>query len=682
MTRLGIDVGGTFTDVVVLHEDGRRVVEKVPSTPEDASIGILRGIEQIQATRGVDVGELDVFCHGSTVATNALLESKLPRTALVVTRGFRDVLEIGTQLRSDLFDLRVAKPRPYVPRSRVIEVDERVDRLGGVVRPLGDAEVERIVEAVRAADVEACAVTLLFGFRNDEHERRLADALRAAMPELSVAVSSEVAPEIKEYPRACTTVVSAALRPLVARYMAGILAGLEPAGVTCPTFIMQSNGGVMKVTEAAENAHRMVLSGPAAGVLAATQVAAQSSYPHQITFDMGGTSTDICLVHEGRARVERESLFEGRPMLVPQFDIHTIGSGGGSLAYVDEAGGLHVGPESAGAVPGPACYGRGGTRPTTTDAQLVLGRIDPASFLGGEMSLDLEAARLAVKTHVADPLGVDVDTAAIGILDVADAVMARGVRVVSVNRGYDPRDFHLLPFGGAGPMHALSVGALVDVGAVLVPPNPGTFSAVGLAGSDIKYSFVRVVDVDVSDLDVADVEATYADLQSAAADRFAGSGVARVDHIRLARFRYAWQDNDVEVIVEGPVLDENALQQAVKQFHEQHHFEFGHSNVEDRVELVAVGLEAYGLLDTSASGAVVPVQGTAEPAEHREVYFKGPGRVQTPVYLRPALPPGTVIDGPAIIEEREATTVVIPDTTVRVDDDLNLLITYNDREGA
>lgn len=682
MTRLGIDVGGTFTDVVVLHEDGRRVVEKVPSTPHDASIGILQGIEQIQETRGVDVSTLDVFCHGSTVATNALLESKLPRTALVVTRGFRDVLEIGTQLRTDLFDLRVAKPRPYVPRSRVIEVDERVDRLGGVVTPLEDAEIERIVEAVRAADVEACAVTLLFGFRNDDHEQRLAAALRSALPELSVAISSEVAPEIKEYPRACTTVVSAALRPLVARYMAGILAGLEPAGVTCPTFIMQSNGGVMKVTEAAENAHRMVLSGPAGGVLAATQVAKQSSYPHQITFDMGGTSTDICLIHDGRARVERESLFEGRPMLVPQFDIHTIGSGGGSLAYVDEAGGLHVGPESAGAVPGPACYGRGGTRPTTTDAQLVLGRIDPASFLGGEMTLDLEAARLAVQTHVADPLGVDVDTAAIGILDVADAVMARGVRVVSVNRGHDPRDFHLLPFGGAGPMHALSVGALVDVGGVLVPPNPGTFSAVGMAGSDIKYNFVRVVDADVSDLDLAEVDAAYAALAETAAERFAGSGVVRIDHIRLARFRYAWQDNDVEVIVEGAVFDESALEQAVKQFHEQHLFEFGHSNTEDRVELVAVGLEAYGVLDSGAAGVVATVDGTAEPAGRREVYFKGPGRVQTPVYQRSTLPPGTVIAGPAIIEEREATTVVIPDTTVHVDDDLNLLITYNDREGA
>jgi N-methylhydantoinase A len=685
VSRLGIDVGGTFTDVVVLHEDGRRVVEKVPSTPGDASIGILNGIEQIQRTRGVDVAALDVFCHGSTVATNALLESKLPRTALVVTRGFRDVLEIGTQLRTDLFDLRISKPRPYVPRARVFEATERVDRLGGVVTELSDAEIERIVAEVRAADVEACAVTLLFGFRNDAHERRLADALRAAMPDLSVAISSEVAPEIKEYPRACTTVVSAALRPLVARYMAGILAGLEPAGVTCPTFIMQSNGGVMKVTEAAENAHRMVLSGPAGGVLAATQVAKQSPYPHQITFDMGGTSTDICLIHEGRARVERESVFEGRPMLVPQFDIHTIGSGGGSLAHVDEAGGLHVGPESAGAVPGPACYGRGGTRPTTTDAQLVLGRIDPASFLGGEMELDLEAARLAVKTHVADPLGVDIDTAAIGILDVADAVMARGVRVVSVNRGYDPRDFHLLPFGGAGPMHALSVGALVDVGGVLVPPNPGTFSAVGMAGSDIKYNLVQVVDADVSDLALEEVEATYAALAEQAAARFDGSNVARVEHIRLARFRYAWQDNDVEVIVESSVFDAAALDQAVKAFHEQHLFEFGHSNPEDRVELVAVGLEAYGVLDQSGAAAAPVVEGDGAPAGHREVYFKGPGRVQTPVYQRATLPPGTVIAGPAVIEEREATTVVIPDTTVRVDDDLNLVITYDDRttgEGA
>jgi N-methylhydantoinase A len=260
--------------------------------------------------------------------------------------------------------------------------------------------------------------------------------------------------------------------------------------------------------------------------------------------------------------------------------------------------------------------------------------------------------------------------------------MARGVRVVSVNRGFDPRDFHLLPFGGAGPMHALSVGALVDVGGVLVPPNPGTFSAVGMAGSDIKYNFVRVVDADVSDLAVSDVEATYGALVDAAAERFAGSGVERIDHIRLARFRYAWQDNDVEVIVEGTVFDETALDRAVKQFHEQHLFEFGHSNAEDRVELVAVGLEAYGVLTSETAGVEPVVQGGTELTEHREVYFKGTGRVPTAVYLRATLAPGTVIAGPAIIEEREATTVVIPDTTVRVDDDLNLLITYNDREGA
>ncbi|GAA4517690.1 hydantoinase/oxoprolinase family protein [Nonomuraea ferruginea] len=677
MARLGIDVGGTFTDVVVLHEDGRRVVEKVPSTPHDASVGILDGIAQIRRTRGVDVAALDTFSHGSTVATNALLESKLPRTALVVTRGFRDVLEIGTQLRGDLFDLRVAKPRPYVPRSLVFEATERVDRLGEVVTPLTDAEIARLVEEVRAADVEACAITFLFGFRNEEHERRLAAALREAMPELSVAVGCEVAPEIKEYPRACTTVVSAALRPLVARYMSGILSGLEPAGVTCPTFIMQSNGGVMKAEEAAANAHRMVLSGPAAGVLAATQVARQSAYPNQITFDMGGTSTDICLIHEGRARVERESVFEGRPMLVPQFDIHTIGSGGGSLASVDEAGGLRVGPESAGAMPGPACYGRGGTRPTTTDAHLVLGRIDPAAFLGGEMPLDVEAARRAVKTHVADPLGVDVDTAAIGILDVADAIMARGVRVVSVNRGHDPRDFYLLPFGGAGPMHALSVGALVDVGGVLIPPSPGTFSAVGLAGSDIKYTFARVVDAGVGDVPAEDVEALYQGMVETAAERFAGTGVKRVDHVRLARFRYAWQDNDVEVLIDAPELDAGALADAVKRFHEQHRFEFGHSNPEERVELVAVGLEAYGILDHGPGVPARTDEASGEPTRHREVYFKGPGRVRTPVYERGALAPGTVLRGPAIVEEREATTVVVPGTTLRVDDDLNLVITYD-----
>jgi N-methylhydantoinase A len=676
--RLGIDVGGTFTDVVVIDEAGVTSVEKVPSTPHDASVGILHGIEQIGRTRGVDPDRISVFAHGSTVATNALLESKLPRTALVVTRGFRDVLEIGTQLRADLFDLRSRKPAPYVPRHLVFEADERIDRLGTVVTKLDDECIERIVEQVRDSGVEACAVALLFSFRNGEHEQRIAEALRASIPGLSVAISSEVAPEIKEYPRASTTAVSAALQPLVARYMAGILDGLGGVGLHCPMFVMQSNGGTMTAGEASVNAHRMVLSGPAAGVLAATRLAGGGEYRNQITFDMGGTSTDIALIADGRANVQRETVFEGRPLLVPQFDIHTIGSGGGSIARVDEAGLLRVGPESAGAMPGPACYGRGGTQPTTTDAQLVLGRIDPSRFLGGEMRLDVEAARRAIQEHVADPLGMELAEAAAGILEVADAIMARGVRVVSVNRGHDPRDFYLVPFGGAGPMHALNVGSMVDVGGVVVPRNPGTFSAVGLAASDVKYDFFTLVDVDVAEMRPETVESLYGELITAAAQRLQAAATSAQTYTRVARFRYAWQDNDVEVVVGDQPVDEESLAAAVARFHEKHRFEFGHSDESERVELVSIGVEAVGVLARPPQQqAEEPVAHQVTPAARRPVYFAG--WVDTPVYERAELRPGATFTGPAIVEEREATTVVTPGVDARVDRDGNLVLTYSEK---
>jgi len=681
--RLGIDVGGTFTDVVVFDDSGRTVVEKVPSTPHDASIGILNGIEQIARTRNVDVSALGVFAHGSTVATNALLESKLPRTALIVTKGFRDVLEIGTQMRPDLFNLAAPKVKPYVPREFVFEAEERVDRLGGVVTPLTDDAIASLVERVRASGVDAVAVSLLFSFRNPEHEQRIADALLALIPGLSVAISSAVAPEIKEYQRASTTVVSAALQPLVARYMAGILDGLDDVGVTAPMFVMQSNGGTMTAEEASVNAHRMVLSGPAAGVLAATRVAERPEYANLITFDMGGTSTDIALIADGRAALERETEFEGRPLLVPQFAIHTIGSGGGSLARVDESGALRVGPESAGAVPGPACYGRGGTRPTTTDAQLVLGRIDPSRFLGGEMTLDVEAARAAIRVHVAEPLGLDLAEAAAGILEVADAVMARGARVVSVNRGHDPRDFHLLPFGGAGPMHALSVGAIVDVAGVIVPLNPGTFSAVGLSGSDVKYDFFTLVDVGIEDTSAHEIEAICSGLIASAEARLASAGVEATKHLRVARFRYAWQDNDVEVVVGDAPIDDAALAAAVARFHEQHLFEFGHSDPSEKVELYSIGIEAVGVLERPASqAAVAAADADATPDSSRPVYFRETGWQDTPVYEREHLTPGATFQGPAIVEEREATTVVTPDVTAVVDAAGNLVLTYNTEVSA
>ncbi|MBS1862045.1 MAG: hydantoinase/oxoprolinase family protein [Actinobacteria bacterium] len=677
-TLLGIDVGGTFTDVIAFDEISRTVlVDKVSSTPARPEEGIVAALCKLREERGFDLGGLGVFAHASTVATNALLEGKMASTALVVTRGFRDVLEIGTQIRPEMFDLGVVKPAPLVPRGLVFEVDERIDRVGGVVRAPTPQAIDAVVEQVRAAGVESCAVCLLFSFLNSDHEMQIARALRERIPDLGVAVSAEICAEIKEYERASTTVVAAALQPLVADYVAGVERGLEEQDVTAPFFVMQSSGGVMSAAQAQANAHRMILSGPAAGVIAATGLARIEGLRNQITFDMGGTSTDICLIYEGEPRMERESSFEGRPIQVPQVDIHTIGSGGGSIASVDEGGLLRVGPGSAGATPGPACYSRGGVLPTTTDAQLVLGRIDADRFLAGEMHLDLEAAERAVSDQVATRLGVSVEEAAAGILDVADAVMARGVRVVSVNRGFDPRDFSLVAYGGAGAMHALDVATIADVARVLVPPFPGAFSAYGLVNAELRQDVHRQIERLVVAIDPGRLEVLWEEMADGAGERLGGIAGAgsTIRLVRSMRLRYSWQDNAIELGTgDGPMTPER-FERILGKFHAEHDREFGHSNPLDPVELVAIGLQMIGELPKPPLTAAQLEEGVPAPATARRVYFASNGWTETPVFERSALRPGHSILGPAIVEEREATVVVTPGSEMRVDRYANLILT-------
>ncbi|WP_047148185.1 hydantoinase/oxoprolinase family protein [Aquamicrobium sp. LC103] len=676
-TVLGIDIGGTFTDLILMRDDGA-VVEKVPSTPSNPAQAIVDGLRVLKERHGVDLATLDLFCHGSTVATNALLESKLPATALVVTRGFRDVLEIGSMMRPSLFDLKAQKPRPIVPREFVFEVEERIGRTGEIDIALTQAAIDGVIETLRAASVRSVAICLLFSFRNDVHERALAQAIRVALPDVSVTVSTDVAPEINEYPRASTTAISAALEPLVARYIDEMRCGVVSEGLMAPVYVMQSSGGVMTAEETAVNAHRMILSGPAAGVLAAQRLAESTPYADMITFDMGGTSTDICLIKDARADLERESMFEGRPLRVPQFAIHTIGAGGGSIARVDAAGMLKVGPESSGAMPGPVCYGRGGTQPTVTDAHAVLGRIDPGNFLGGEMKLDVEAARRAIEERIAKPLGLSVEEAAQGILDIADAAMARGVRVVSVNKGHDPRDFALMPFGGAGAMHALTVGALVEVGRVVVPQRAGIFSAVGLASSDVKYDFIRIVEKPLDTMPPEEFQAIYEPLDRQAVERLNDKmpAGASIDLVRTAQLRYMRQDNKVEIELSSGDITAEALEKLATEFHEAHSFQFGHNDPEGRIELVSLSLEAFGRMGHARSEAMAapPDAFVAAPRSTRRVYFRETGWADVGVYDRRDLKPGASLTGPAVVEEREATIIVTPDVSGRVDAGGNIIL--------
>ena len=680
---LGIDVGGTFTDVVV--QDGRNrqiLVDKVPSTPSDQSMGVINAISRLREVHGLNLKDLRCFAHGSTVATNALLEFKFPRIALIVTKGFGDVLEIGDQTRSNLFDLAFVKPPPLVPRKLVFEVDERIDRKGEVVSPLSNREIERIIQLISESEVEACAINLLFSFLNPEHEQCFIEAFQTMLPKLTLAASHQVVPEIGEYSRASTTSICAAVQPMVARYVAGITRGMKKEGVDCPLYIMQSGGGVMSAKEASQNAHRMLLSGPAAGVLGASRLAEVTSYKNQITFDMGGTSTDICLIHQGRPNIAHENKFDGRPLRVPQIDIHTIGSGGGSIARI-ASGLLQVGPKSAEAIPGPACYGRGGIQPTVTDAQVVLGRIDPDRFLGGEMKLDFQAAYNAIMNEVAKPLGLSLEEAALGILQITDAQMARGLRVVSVNRGYDPRKFTLVAYGGAGPMHASNVGHMVEVGTVLIPPYPGAFSALGLVNADIKYDLMRMVERTVDQLSADQVEGFYQPLTKRVIERIESlkDKIGEIKLIKNARFRYSWQDNDVEVLIGEELVTEELLQAAVSRFHNQHDFEFGYSNSEDKVELIAVGLEAYvRLTRVEHENAKIHKDIKLLPNRFRKVFFQETGWTDTAVFQRKKLFSSTRTLGPAIIEEREATTVVGPSMMFEVDAYSNLVL--HKMEGA
>lgn len=682
---LGIDIGGTFTDLILMRGEGA-VIEKVPSTPANPAQAIVDGLRLLKSRHGVDLATLDLFSHGSTVATNALLEGKLPPTALVVTKGFRDVLEIGSMMRPSLFDLKVQKPVPIVRREFVFEIEERIDRVGKIDTPLEPDAIEGLVAKLREADVRSVAICLLFSFRNDVHERMLAEAIRNALPGVSVTVSADVAPEINEYPRASTAAIGAALEPLVARYIEEMRRGVIAEGLAAPVYVMQSSGGVMTAEETAVNAHRMILSGPAAGVLAAQRLSEATPYSNMITFDMGGTSTDICLIKDARADLERESMFEGRPLRVPQFAIHTIGAGGGSLARVDAAGLLRVGPESAGAVPGPVCYGRGGTEPTVTDAHAVLGRIDPGSFLGGEMTLDVEAARSAVEERIAKPLGLTIEQAAQGILDIADAAMARGVRVVSVNKGHDPRDFTLVPFGGAGAMHALTVGALVEVGRVVVPQRAGIFSAVGLASSDVKYDFIRIVEQPMDTCSAADLAAIFEPLDAQAVERLNRKmpKEAKIDLVRVAQLRYMRQDNKVSLRLPDEEITSATLAELAVQFHETHLFQFGHNNPNGRIELVSLALEAYGRMWHARSERIpsTPKCVAAEPKSWRHVYFKETGWSDIAVYQRSSLQPGDAFAGPAIVEEREATVIVTPGVAGHVDGGGNIVLERKQAEMA
>ncbi len=666
---IGIDIGGTFTDFVVFDPATSRMSTlKVLSTPADPAEAVLAGLRRLTPSAG------HTIIHGSTVATNALLERKGARIAFVTTEGFRDVLRLGRQTRRRLYDWFSDGTPALVPPDRCLEVRERLDHRGRVVTPLDDASLAPLLRALQRERVEAVALSLLFSFVNPDHERRVGECLREAG--LCVTTSHELLPEFREFERASTTVVNAYVSPALDRY----LGTLERAFAGSAFHVMQSNGGRLQVAQARRDGVRSLLSGPAGGVVGAAYIGTLAGYSHLITFDMGGTSTDVAVVN-GALQVTSDASVGGMPIRVPMLDIHTVGAGGGSLARVDAGGALRVGPDSAGAAPGPACYGRGGRVATVTDANAVLGRVPPAGLLGGELPLDLDAAHRAMAdvaralSRDASEAAVSNDEAALGILQVVNAGMERAVRVMSVERGHDPVEYALLSFGGAGGLHACELARALSIGRVLVPPLASTLSALGMLTAEVFLDYVHTV-MRAGDLPFEELEGRFAPLVARARDDLAAQRVppgAQHIHCELD-VRYRGQSFELTVPFSP------AFQAA---FHEQHDRRYGYRNEDAELEIVNLRVRAVGdahppRIDASptgqadASGAVLETR--------RLVLPSGPGAV--PFYDRRRLRPGHRLSGPAVIVQDDTTTLV-PDTDhVLVDARHNLLITIGDAHAS
>jgi N-methylhydantoinase A len=657
---LGVDTGGTFTDMVLLRE-GRPVVHKVLSTPDDPSRAILEGLAQL----GVEQ-QIGVFVHGSTVATNAVLEHKGAKTGLITTRGFRDVLEIGRQTRPKLYDLRVQKVPPLVPRSERVEVFERLNERGEVLSALDEDSIRLALEMLRNADIEAVAISLLFSFANPQHERRVAQAARAMG--LYVSTSCEVLPEFREYERTSTVVLNSYVGPLIDRYLERLEQKLPEHTILR---IMQSNGGSISGATARREAARTLLSGPAAGVVGAAYVAQASGIDKIITIDIGGTSTDVALV-EGAIAETTDGNVGGYPSKLPMIDIHTVGAGGGSIAWFDLGDAFRVGPRSAGANPGPVAYGQGGEEVTVTDAHVVLGRLIPDAFLGGEMHLDVERAKNAI-SKLAQRLNTSLEEAALGVIRIANANMEAAIRVISVERGSDPRHFALVAFGGAGPLHACELAATLRIPRVLIPTTPGVLSALGMLVADTLKDYVRTVMVAAEE--AAEVIASVlSELERQGRHDLHVEGIPSEKTVieRLLDLRYVGQSYELIVPFEDDIV------KAIAAFHALHEQRFGYSDPNERVQVVSVRLKARGLVDRPELEQQEAIHDAdITPIATHSVIFAGAGGPvthSTPVYDRTSLRPGGMLQGPAIITQYDTTTVVPPEWRVQVDAVSNLII--------
>ena len=692
--RLGIDIGGTFTDATLINENtGEIRVGKVPSTPQDPSIGFMNATDRMLREASVSPDEVEYVVHGTTVATNAIIEKKVAPTGFITTDGFRDLLEIQRQIRPTLYDLHFEKPRPLVPRYLCFGIPERLDAQGRALTPLDETALVSAVEQLKREDVTAVAVCFLHSYINPAHERRAGEILREVFPDAIVSLSSEVAPEFREYFRASTTVINACIRPIVAHYLRRIEDRLREKGIAAELLVMQSSGGVFTFASASEKPVFMVESGPAAGVIAATYLGTALGNPDVISFDMGGTTAKAGLVQNGVPRLTKEyevgtaaqsgvgaSRGAGYPIRTPVIDLVEIGAGGGSIAWVDSGGILRVGPRSAGADPGPVCYGKGGEEPTITDANLALGRINPSYFLGGEITLEVEAARKAIYEKCARPLGMGVVETAHGIVEIANTAMTNALRLVSVQRGYDPRDFVLVAFGGAGPVHANRLAIEVQIPKTIIPMSPGTTSAMGLLVTDLKHDYSRTLIRRVDRVETKVVETIYGELEVDGRESLEREGMnpEEITFLHQVDMRYVGQSYELTIPLPDGKLGAAEIAGALVQFHREHDRAYGYSAPGEPVEIVNLRLSAIGKINKPRLREIGAGESPLSAAKKavRSVYFdEREGFVECPVYDRYRLTAGSVFEGPAIVEEIDATTVIHPGYQALVDGFGNLILT-------
>lgn len=675
--RVATDIGGTFTDLVAVDDQGKTILTKSHTTPPNFEEGVIKVIQK----SGVCPQEIKDFIHGTTTIINALTERKGAKTALITTKGFRDVLEIARCNRPDLFNMVFAKPRPFIPRYLRKEVEERVSFDGKIVTPLNEDDIRTAVEYFKKEKVEAIAVCYINSYANDEHEKRTVELIRKLWPEVFVTSSIEVTKEWREYERTSTIALNSYVMPVASSYIDNLDRRLKEAGCHAKEYIMQSNGGTTTFEQAKQTPINMVESGPVAGVYGSAILGKMIGERNIIAFDVGGTTAKCSLIDSGEVkvtteyRIERTESYAGYPIMAPVVDIVEIGNGGGSIAWIDEAGSLKVGPQSAGAVPGPVAYGIGGTEPTTTDACLVTGRLSAENF---DNQVDMDAVRAAIQEKVGDAFGMDTDEAAMSILRVAEANMYNALKLISVRRGYDPRDFTMVAFGGGGPMHCAYLAKELNIRKVIVPIAAPVFSAWGMLMTDVRHDYIQTNIRRMNEVSAEELNDMWEGLLSQAQEQFEKEDIPKENIVcnYIADMRYMGQEHTVKVNVPPIPWSEETKEEIIQRFHDTHEHFYTFRLTDTPTEIVNLHLVAYGRLTKPELAKIPPQEGPVENAkkEIRKVYFAEDGWMDTPVYLREKLGRGAVLDGPVIVEEAAASAVAAKGQRITVDDYGNLII--------